>query len=359
MTRSSTLKLAGYSLCLIIPLLAPLSVRVRLPWLAPVVVFGVLPVLGLIIGEDRSLPLVGLRRSRILVDYLNNLPRVYGLVWIGILSWAAAYAARSNLSLDQFAALTLTVGIASAVSVCTAHELMHRRSVIDVLLARVMTGLCFYGHMSVEHMHHHANIGNAIIGATALRGMSVYRFAFQDYLQGLHNVSIVETARLRRSQRRWWYNRLLQDYAIGLALAASFYGLLGAAGLILILGQAVFAVFVFEVITYVHHYGLVRKEHEEAGPQYAWAHHCWITNCVTFNNTFHSDHHLRPRTPYYELHAMYGVPHLPASYFTMFCVALVPPLWFAVMNTRLDAFVEARGNASGELPELVQAQRCR
>ena len=359
MTRSSTLKLAGYSLCLIIPLLAPLSVRVRLPWLAPVVVFGVLPVLGLIIGEDRALPLVGLRRSRILVEYLDNLPRVYGLVWIGILSWAATYAARSNLSLDQFSALTLTVGIASAVAVCTAHELMHRRSVVDVVLARVMTGLCFYSHMSVEHMHHHANIGDPVVGATALRGMSVYRFAFQDYLQGLNNVSVVETARLRRSHQGRWHNHLLQDYALGFALAATFYTLLGVAGLILFIGQAVFAVFVFEVITYVHHYGLVRKEDEESGPEHAWAHHCWITNCVTFNNTFHSDHHLRPRTPYYELHAMYGAPHLPASYFTMFCVALVPKLWFALMDTRLETFNQARNVANSQLLELVEGRRCR
>jgi alkane 1-monooxygenase len=359
MTRSATLKLAGYSLCLIIPLLAPSSIALRLPWLAPVVVFCVLPVLGLIIGEDRSLPLIGLRRSRMLVDYLDILPRSYGLLWIGILTWAAAYVAKFHLSLDQFAALTLTVGIASAVALCTAHELMHRRSVVDVLLARAMTALCFYSHMSVEHMHHHANIGDPIVGATARRGMSVYRFAFQDYLQGVNNVGIVETARLRRSREGWWHNHLLQDYAIGLALAATFYTLLGVAGLILFIGQAVFAVFVFEVITYVHHYGLVRKEDEEAGPEHAWAHHCWITNCMTFNNTFHSDHHLRPRTPYYELHAMYGAPHLPASYFTMFCVALVPKLWFALMDPRLEAFIQARNVANDKWPELVDAQRCR
>ena len=45
---------------------------------------------------------------------------------------------------------------------------------------------------------------------------------------------------------------------------------------------------------------------------------------------------------------MYGAPRLPASYFTMFRVALVPPLWRWLMDWRLDA-----------LDEAPQAQYCR
>jgi hypothetical protein len=68
---------------------------------------------------------------------------------------------------------------------------------------------------------------------------------------------------------------------------------------------------------------------------------------------------LRPGTPYYELHAMYGAPQLPASYFTMFCVALVPPLWRLLMDSRLDALAQARRNADRELPEWLRAEQCR
>jgi len=128
--------------------------------------------------------------------------------------------------------------------------------------------------------------------------------------------------------------------------------------LVLFIGQAVFAVYCVEVITYVHHYGLVRREDEEPGAHHAWAHHCWLTNCLTFNNTFHSDHHLRPRMPYYELHAMHGAPKLPASYFTMFCVALVPPLWRALMDKRLDALAEARTERR-DVPQWMSEAVCR
>ncbi|MBI4292139.1 MAG: alkane 1-monooxygenase [Betaproteobacteria bacterium] len=359
MAENSRLKLAGYPLCLCMPLLAPLSVWLHTPWLSPIVVFGLFPVLGLLIGEDRSPPVVGLRGSPLMVAYLDFLPRIYALVWMGTLAWAAGYAFRMNLSGAGLAALTVSVGFGSAVAICTAHELMHRRSQFDVLLARLMTALCLYGHMVVEHFHHHATVGEVAAGATSPRGMSIYHFAPADFLQGLRNAWTVERTRLRRCRVGWWHNRMLQDYAMALGLLLVFFASFGSAGLILFAGQAVFAVFCFEVITYVHHYGLVRGEGEAAGPQHAWAHHCWLTNCLTFNNTFQSDHHLRSGTPYYELHAMYGAPRLPANYFTMFCVALVPPLWRFLMDRRLDALAEARRDPKRELPDWLRSQRCR
>jgi len=359
MMRGPTLKLAGFALCLGMPLLTPLGVRAGSPWLAAIVVFGLFPILGLLVGEDHSLPKIGLRRSRALVAYLDNLPRIYAAVWVGTLAWSADYAARSDLSAETMAGFIVSVGIGSAVALPTAHELLHRRSGFDGQLARLMTALCCYGHMAVEHFHHHATVGEPESGATARRGMSVYRFAVSDFLHGLRDAWSVERSRLRRSGKSWWHNQVVQGYSLSLGLFAAFLGMWGSVGGILFLGQAVFAVFVFEVITYLHHYGLMRNEGEEAGPQHAWAHHCWITNCLTFNNTFHSDHHLRPRIPYYELHAMHGAPRLPASYFTMFCVALVPPLWFMLIDPRLDALAQVLSSPSSELPEWLRAERCR
>jgi hypothetical protein len=42
----------------------------------------------------------------------------------------------------------------------------------------------------------------------------------------------------------------------------------------------------------------------------------------------------------------------------MFCVALVPPLWFMLIDPRLDALAQAK-NASSALPEWLRAERCR
>lgn len=359
MAKNPMFKLAGYALSLGVPLLAPLGVWLNILWLSPLVVFGLFPVLGLLIGEDRSLPVLGLRRSPALMAYLDWLPRIYALVWMATLLWAAAYAVGADISGAGLAALAVSVGIGGAVALCTAHELMHRRSRFDVLLARLMSALCLYGHMMVEHFHHHATVGDLTAGSTAPRGMSIYHFASADFLRGLRNAWTIEKVQLRRCGADWWQNRVLQDYALALGLAFAFFARFGGVALILFVIQAMFAVFCFEVITYIHHYGLVRRANEEPGPQDAWAHHCWITNCLTFNNTFQSDHHLRPGTPYYELHAMYGAPRLPASYFTMFCVALIPRFWRKLMDGRLDALAEVRRRHGLGLQDWLHAQHCR
>lgn len=360
MMRSADVKVAGYSLCILMPMLVPLGIRLHLTWLAPGLVFGFFPVLSLVIGEDHSPPLMNVRRNTVLKMYLNMLPRLYAVIWIVTLIWASSYAALADLSFAHFAALIISLGLSSALAICTAHELLHRRTWYDVLLARLMTTLCLHGHMVNEHLHHHATVGTSEYGSTAQRGTSAYRFAISDLVQGLRNAWAVETGRIKRCRLRWWHNQVVQGYIAVSASAALFALVWGPAGLIFFVGQAIFAIFAFEVIMYVHHYGLELKEGEELGPQHAWAHHCWLTNCLTFNNTFHGDHHLRPRTPYFELHAMYGAPRLPASYFSMFCLALMPALWYRVIDPRLDALERGRVNEAEQLPDWLRAQQqCR
>ena len=358
MTSNPQVKLAAFSLCLAVPLLVPLGAKVGTTWLSPIVMFGVCPLLGLIIGQENSVPLSGLRRSPVRRAYLHALPRVYVLVWAGTLLWAAAFAADGQLAFAEFIGLIIGVGGAGALAICTAHELLHHRSRLDMALARITTSFCLYGHMVVEHLHHHAMLGTPEYGATASRGTSAYRFAVSDVARAFLSAVRVERTRTARLRLGWWHNKVLQDYGLAagtIALVAAFWG---TPGIVLLVAQAAFAVFAFEVITYVHHYGLVRENGEDAGPHHAWAHHCWLTNCLTFNNTFHADHHLRPRLPYYELHAMHGSPRLPASYFTMFFVALVPPLWFRLIHPRLDAFERTR-KAEADIPEWLRTAHCR
>src|SRR6185295_6760046 len=123
----------------------------------------------------------------------------------------------SELTAWAYGWLIVSVGIASAVAVCTAHELMHRRSSTDRLLARLMNAVCGYGHMVVEHLHHHSTVGDTAIGGTAPRGMGVYRFAAHDFIQGLRNAWSVERNRLGRGCKPWWHNKVFQDYALAVA----------------------------------------------------------------------------------------------------------------------------------------------
>ena len=77
-----------------------------------------------------------------------------------------------------------------------------------------MTAGCFYGHMVVEHLHHHATLGTPEYGATAPRGTSAYRFAFSDFGRAFTTAWNVERARLQRLHLRWWHHKVLQDYTL-------------------------------------------------------------------------------------------------------------------------------------------------
>ncbi|HLQ63111.1 MAG TPA: hypothetical protein VK201_00165, partial [bacterium] len=50
-------KILGFSAFPAIPLLAPIGYYAHLSWLSPVFVFGIIPVLDLLIGPDRTRPL--------------------------------------------------------------------------------------------------------------------------------------------------------------------------------------------------------------------------------------------------------------------------------------------------------------
>ena len=86
MMRSPTLKLAGFALCLGMPLLTPLGIREGSPWLAAIVVFGLFPILGLLIGEDHSLPMVGLLFAAVFAEIIG--PRTVFLA-LGVIALLA------------------------------------------------------------------------------------------------------------------------------------------------------------------------------------------------------------------------------------------------------------------------------
>jgi alkane 1-monooxygenase len=116
----------------------------------------------------------------------------------------------------------------------------------------------------------------------------------------------------------------------------------GAKGLVVFAGQAVVAFMLLEVINYIEHYGLTRKEiargeYERVGPQHSWDSAYRLSNWILINLARHSDHHCAAAKRYQSLELPPQAPQLPAGYGAMFLLALVPPLWFRVMNPRVLA----------------------
>jgi alkane 1-monooxygenase len=69
--------------------------------------------------------------------------------------------------------------------------------------------------------------------------------------------------------------------------------------------------------------------------------HSWnapqcFTNWALMNGGHHSDHHRSPAHAYSRLGRDAAAPELPLGYAGTMAMALVPPLWRAVMHPRLD-----------------------
>jgi fatty acid desaturase len=62
-----------------------------------------------------------------------------------------------------------------------------------------------------------------------------------------------------------------------------------------------------------------------------------VSNWLLFNLQLHSDHHAHMNRPFEQLRTVANAPQLPAGYPTMVLLALLPPLWFAVMDPRVPA----------------------
>jgi alkane 1-monooxygenase len=69
--------------------------------------------------------------------------------------------------------------------------------------------------------------------------------------------------------------------------------------------------------------------------------HSWNSNHILgrillFELSRHSDHHYKASKPYQTLESINDAPQLPTGYPGMMLLATVPPLFFVVMNRRVD-----------------------
>jgi alkane 1-monooxygenase len=105
--------------------------------------------------------------------------------------------------------------------------------------------------------------------------------------------------------------------------------------------QSFLALTLLELVNYVEHYGIVRKEispgkFERVNPLHSWNASHIISNFFLFQLQRHSDHHAYAHKRYQILNHYDESPQLPFGYPTMIILAMIPPVWFSVMNKRLE-----------------------
>ena len=232
------------------------------------------------------------------------------------------------------------------VSNANAHELIHRPGRgLRRLGTWVFISLLFGHHASAHPLVHHVHVATPADPNTARRGESFYRFAPRAWRGSFREGLRAERRRLaRRGQPRW--RSPYVTYGLGaLAMLGLSVLLAGPAGLAIHLGLALLAQAQLLMSDYVQHYGLRREilatgKPVPVGPGHSWNSPHPASSALLLNAPRHSDHHVRPGTPWPGLRLEAGLPTLPRPLPVMGVIALAPGAWRRIMHPRLDALTK-------------------
>ena len=216
----------------------------------------------------------------------------------------------------------------------SAHELIHRKKKLLKNLGILNLFFCCYAHFFVEHrLGHHARVGTKEDPATARKGEGFYRFLFRT-IPGQW-LSALKLASRQNPGRDWTGNFVIRVSLAECLFAGILLAIRTELGLAFLLSSLV-AVFLLEYVNYIEHYGLLRQAGEKPAAEHAWQSDSGLSRFHLFELSRHSHHHMEAYVPYPELESMESPRRLPFGYFGMFYIALLPPLWFRVMDRRLD-----------------------
>jgi len=311
---------------------------------ALIVAFGLIPLLDWMIGRDAR-PASTHELERLESSALFRAILVaYVPLHLALIIWGARVAGSGELSALQSLGLMLSVGVVTgAQGITIAHELGHKRSALDRLLARVLLVTVSYGHFTIEHNRgHHVRVATPEDPASARYGESFWAFLPRTLAGSYTHAWRLELERMRHiGAPAWsWRNHMLWytglPPAIALALAMAF----GAGAALFFFVQSAMAMILLEAVNYIEHYGLARARgadgrYEAFNERHAWDADNRLTNAILVHLPRHADHHLAPTRPYQALQPRAGSPKLPSGYAAMLPLALVPSLWFRVVNPRL------------------------
>jgi alkane 1-monooxygenase len=105
--------------------------------------------------------------------------------------------------------------------------------------------------------------------------------------------------------------------------------------------------FELEALNYLEHYGLIRENGAPIDYRHSWDNSTMFTSWFFIEIGRQADHHDRGETHFWELDEV-GAPNCGNGYFTLFALALFPPLFHKYMEKQLAKW-DAEEASEGEL----------
>ena len=312
-------------------------------WFVVILVHAIIPALDVLFGEDAVNPPEAALNALVKDRYYSWV--LYAFVPLQLLATVAGawLVATGDLPWYDLLGLAVSVGMVNGVAINTAHELGHKKDKVDRWLSRISLAPTFYGHFYVEHNRgHHKNVSTPNDPASSRLGETFWAFWPRTVMGSLRSAWHLEAERLARGGKSVWSlsNENLQSWAMSVVLWGALLAVLGWVVLPFLLIQAVYGFSLLEVVNYLEHYGLLRRQLpdgrvERCLPEHSWNSNHMVTNLFLYHLQRHSDHHANPTRHYQAPRHFEESPQLPGGYAAMMLLAYVPPLWFAVMDKRV------------------------
>jgi alkane 1-monooxygenase len=318
------------------------------------IIYLIVPLLDSIIGSDSDNPpeeIVPQLEADTYYRYLTfaTIPMHF------IVLIASAYLVGTNdLSWWAIVMVAIVAGGYNGFSINTAHELGHKQTSTEQLLAKLCMAVPAYGHFCVDHNRgHHVSVATPEDPASSRMGESIYAFALREIPGNFLRGWALEKARLEKQGKPLvsFDNEILQSYFLSAVLQGALIYVFGWIMLPFLAMHNFWAWFQLTSANYVEHYGLLRQKKENDRYERCQPHHSWnanyiLTNLMLFNLERHSDHHTNPTRRYQSLRNFPDIPEMPNGYFGMYVLAYIPRLWFSVMDKRLLALPHIQGDLS-------------
>ena len=190
---------------------------------------------------------------------------------------------------------------------------------------------------------HHKHVVTEEDAATARKGETFYRFLIRSVPDQYRSAWEIERKRLKKKKKGFWSfsNEMLGFQVTQLVWLATIFWLMGPVVALLYTVSCFLAFSLLEAVNYLEHYGLEREKDERDRYKKVDHHHSWnsdhvVSRMFLFELSRHSDHHMVASRHYQVLRSLDDSPQLPTGYPGMIILAIIPPLWFRVMNPLVD-----------------------
>ncbi len=236
-----------------------------------------------------------------------------------------------------FAAISTGINSGSS-AIVVSHELIHKKSPFWQFLGRWLLFTAGNMYFFIDHLRvHHKWVGTGKDHATAKKGENIYAFFLRSTLGQFTGAISLENERLKKEGKQNW---LFNHYVFRqLLLHAAFDTMLILYGGIVLwllwVFHCVVANFLLEYVNYVQHYGLERNEKERVTELHSWDSDLFVSRFVLVDLSRHADHHYYASKPYHTLQSFETSPKMPSGYAGLFFIAILPPLWFKLMDARI------------------------